>query len=329
MGPQVELHFAVRDTGIGIPGEKLQTIFQAFTQADSSTTRRYGGTGLGLTISKRLVEMMGGRLSVESEVQQGSIFRFTVPVRRCPNSAVTQPLGLESLQGVPVLIVDDNPTNRRMLAEWASNWGMRPLIADSGASALQALAAYSGPLPLVLSDVHMPEMDGFELVTRIKSTRQAATVIMLTSGSYAGDVARCRELGVEAYLMKPVRQGELLATVQHILATNPYKHSAAAAPREAASSAVNSNRVDRGDALRALVVEDNVVNQRVALNILEKASYSVVVVGNGREALAALDRELFDLILMDIQMPEMDGLDEPEESARGRSSPVEEFPSSR
>jgi len=309
LGPEFELRFAVRDTGIGIPPERQQTIFEPFTQVDGSTTRRYGGTGLGLTISKRLVEMMGGLLWAESKPHEGSTFSFSAPVRASRNYAQAPPLDFESLRGMPVLIVDDNATNRRILAEWVSAWGMRPLPAESGDAALKLLESFSAPLPLVVTDVHMPEMDGFELVKRIKSRGQTATVLMLTSGSYQGDVARCHELGVDAYLMKPLRQSELLETFQGIVTAHPHKQRSVTKRPEHVGRAARRIRPGTGDALHILVVEDNIVNQRVALSVLEKENFSVAVVGNGREALAALERESFDLVLMDIQMPEMDGLE--------------------
>jgi two-component system sensor histidine kinase/response regulator len=304
---ELELHFSVRDTGIGISREKHEAIFHAFSQGDSSTTREFGGTGLGLTISKRLIEMMGGRISVESEFQRGSIFSFTTPVSVVENRPDT--FDCTSLRGVPVLVVDDNATNRRVLSGWLSHWGMWPMLAESGPAALKLLESMVEPVPLVLTDVHMPEMDGFELLKHINIHLRTPTVIMLTSGSYAGDVARSRELGAEAYLIKPVRQNELLQTILRILAAHPAVSHPVATWRDSVRRLGRQLRPNPSEALHVLVAEDNIINQRYALSVLEKEGYSVVVVGNGREALMALERESFDLVLMDVQMPEMDGFE--------------------
>jgi two-component system sensor histidine kinase/response regulator len=305
----VELGFAVRDTGIGISRDKQETIFQAFAQEDGSTTRRFGGTGLGLTISQRLVEMMGGRIWVESETGQGSTFRFTVAVRvgsHAPSELnVAQPI----LQGTPVLVVDDNATNRRILAEFLSRWGMRPTMAGSAFEAIQILESSPMPFPLILTDVHMPEMDGFELASYIKRRGTMATIVMLTSGSHTGDLERCRELGVEGYLTKPVAQNELRAAILRVLA----RRSPQVDPAEAANADEPSHSTGpvkaRREALRILLAEDNVVNQKVTQRILSNEGHSVEVAGNGREALAALERGPFDVLLMDVQMPEMDGFE--------------------
>jgi signal transduction histidine kinase/CheY-like chemotaxis protein len=304
----MELHFAIRDTGIGISAEKQRTIFQAFTQADSSSTRRHGGTGLGLTISKRLVELMGGRIWVESELKRGSTFGFTIPIGMAANRSEPLVLDSESLRGIPVLVVDDNATNRRLLAGWLSRWGMRPLLAESGPAAVKILETSAEPIPLVLTDVHMPRMDGFALVQYIKTHMQSATVVMLTSGSYSGDVARSRELGAEAYLIKPVRQKDLLQTIRRILAASPASGQAATW-RDSVRQLERTLHPRPACGLRILVAEDNLNNQQVALNLLAKQGHSVVVVADGREAIDAVERESFDLVLMDIQMPDMDGFE--------------------
>jgi two-component system sensor histidine kinase/response regulator len=304
-----ELHFAILDTGIGISPEKQRTIFQAFTQVDSSIMRRHGGTGLGLTISKRLVELMGGRIWVESEYQRGSMFGFMLPVDVAASRPDSLVLDTGGLRGIPVLVVDDNATNRRVLAEWLSQWGMWPMLAESGPVALKILESLVEPMPLVLTDVHMPEMDGFELVQYVKSHMQSATIVMLTSGSYPRDVERSRELGAEAYLIKPVRQNDLLQTIGRILKAHApvaglvdtWRHSVRQLERTIQPRSANS--------LRFLVAEDNLNNQQVALSLLAKQGHSVVVAGDGREAVEALDRESFDLVLMDIQMPDMDGFE--------------------
>ena len=308
-GNGMELLFAVRDTGIGISAEKQTAIFHAFTQADSSTTRQYGGTGLGLAISKRLVEMMGGRIWLESAAHQGSTFSFTTPVTIPPDRPNAVPTDASSLRGVPVLIVDDNATNRQVLSNWVSNWGMWPLLAESGPAALTLLESMAEPVPLILTDVHMPAMDGFELIKHVKIHSQIPTVIMLTSGSYPGDIARSRELGAEAYLIKPVRRNDLRDTIMRVLAQHPALPAQAGSWRESVRGLVKQLRPERAGRLHVLVAEDNLINQRYALEVLEKQGYSAVVVGNGREALLALERETFDVVLMDVQMPEMDGFE--------------------
>ena len=331
------LLFAVRDTGIGVPASKQRQIFQPFSQADGSTTRKYGGTGLGLTISKRLVEMMGGRIWLESKPGLGTTFFFTVPVER-GGGQLSEDLAPDyrSLSGIPVLVVDDNATNRRLLADRVSGWGMRPTLAASGAAALALLESSPEPFPLILTDVHMPEMDGFDLVAHIKNLprMQATTILMLTSGSMPGDAVRCRELGVDAYLTKPVRQSELLRTILGALnAHSSNRTDQIAAPQVgqsiiAMSSALHDTPSNGGPPVRStepqldkkptsppstglhiLLAEDNRVNQTLAMRLLAKRGHTVVIAGDGREALAALDRESFDLVLMDVQMPEMDGFE--------------------
>jgi two-component system sensor histidine kinase/response regulator len=315
----LELHFSVRDTGIGVSPEKHDHIFNAFSQADGSTTRQYGGTGLGLTISKRLVEMMGGRMWMESEFKRGSIFSFSTPVGQAESQPVAPAPDLESLRGVPVLVVDDNATNRRVLAEWLVRWGMWPILAESGFAAMTLLESIMEPIPLILTDVHMPEMDGFELLKHIKIHSQIPTVIMLTSGSYAGDVARSRELGAEAYLIKPVRRSELLHTIIQVLSAHPAASRPVSTRREGIRTLAAELRSQSMGALRILVAEDNIINQRYALSMLEHEGYYVAVVSNGREALAALEREPFDLVLMDLHMPDIDGF-EATSSIRARES---------
>jgi two-component system, sensor histidine kinase and response regulator len=303
-GSPIELSFAVSDTGIFIPPEKLDTIFKPFAQADTSTTRRYGGTGLGLTISMRLIAIMGGRLSVESQPGRGSTFRFTVlvdPATGSPKAEATSPA---LIQGVQALIVDDNATNRRILSETLTRWGMRPILAENGAAALDLLATFGDTCPLILTDVHMPEMDGFELATEVKRRWNTAVMLMLTSGSRTGDLARCRELGIESYLTKPVAQSELQAAISRIL-TPHYPADSQPGTPEAAIPAVTPAHLS----LRILVAEDNVVNQRVAVRLLEKEGHQVVIASDGSEALAAIRRDSFHVVLMDIQMPVMDGLE--------------------
>jgi two-component system sensor histidine kinase/response regulator len=306
--PDIELQFTVRDTGIGISREKHEAIFHAFSQADGSTTRRYGGTGLGLTISDRLVRMMGGRMCVESEVGRGSTFRFTA-ILQVGTEASIEVLPEDGLQGMTALVVDDNATNRRILSALLSRWGMHPIVADSGPSAIRLLESTPMPIPLILTDVHMPEMDGFELVNFLKRRSTLSTIVMLTSGSHVGDLERCRELGIDAYLTKPVAQNELRAAIIRVLARRsvpaPVKGSMTLEPILPVPSPV----IVKGECFRILLAEDNVVNQKVAQTMLANEGYAVVVVSNGREALGALDREQFHLVLMDVQMPEMDGFE--------------------
>ena len=305
--PGMELHFAIRDTGIGIKPEKQNTIFQAFTQADSSSTRRHGGTGLGLTISKRLVELMGGRIWVESLYQRGSTFSFTIPVSIVANPSERPALDAADLRGIPVLVVDDNATNRRLLADWLTRWGMWPMLAESGPAAVKLLESLVEPIPLILTDSHMPDMDGFELIQYVKTNMRSATIIMLTSGSYPGDIERSRQLGAEAYLIKPVRQKDLQQTIRRILAVHTPEPGLVKTWRDSVRQLEKNLNPQSARALRILVAEDNLNNQHVARSLLTKLGHSVVVVGDGREVIEALDRESFDLVFMDIQMPDMDG----------------------
>ena len=306
-GQSHTLLFSITDTGIGITVEQQATIFEAFNQADASMTRRFGGTGLGLTISSQLVTLMGGRISVESAPGMGSRFDVTLSLEAsalpATDSRAREKLGLE---GMRVLVVDDNATNRRILERILTQWGMLPTVVDGGAGALEALAAarHDGqPFPLVLLDYQMPEMDGFELVERINRLFETATptIMMLSSVGQRGDALRCKELGVAAYLTKPVRQSVLLEAIRTILA----KHERTA-PR--ADLVTQHSLRDAKRRLRVLLAEDNAVNQLVAVRLLERRGHSVVVAADGREAVAAMAQEPFDVVLMDVQMPEMDGL---------------------
>jgi signal transduction histidine kinase/CheY-like chemotaxis protein len=312
----VLLHFAVCDTGIGIPPDRQQKIFEAFSQADSSTTRRYGGTGLGLSISTRLVKLMGGRIGIESEVGRGSIFHFTVPLELGEAPPVTASTGID-LTGLPVLVVDDNATNRRILQEVLSNWGMVPTLVPDGRAALAAMTTATEancPFTLVLLDAMMPEMDGFTLAEQIKGAPELAgtVLMMLSSAGSSGDTARCRALGLSAYLTKPFKQSELL---ELITATLSREEDRPPAPNnggvrgETSQNFSNSPRIGGGGGLRLLLAEDNPVNQRLAVRVLEKQGHTISVASNGKEALAAWEQETFDLVLMDIQMPEMDGFE--------------------
>jgi signal transduction histidine kinase/DNA-binding response OmpR family regulator len=310
-GEDLLLHFTVADTGIGIPQEKRESIFEPFTQADTSTTRNYGGTGLGLTISTRLVGMMGGKIWVESEVGRGSEFHFTMRLRVADPKAIE--IGTiappEMLRGVKVLVVDDNTTNRMILEAMLKRWEMKVASVEGAEEALEQLCAAlkSGePYGLVLTDMHMPGMDGFALVERIRRRPElsTATIMMLTSAGHRGDAARCQELGVSAYLLKPIRQSELREAVARVLGAREQKDATPLITRYS----VQHSR-EPSASLRVLLVEDNAVNQRLASRLLEKRGHFVVVAGNGREALAALEKERFDLVLMDLQMPVMDGFE--------------------
>jgi signal transduction histidine kinase/DNA-binding response OmpR family regulator len=303
----LRVRFDIRDTGIGIPEDKQAVIFEAFAQADGSTTRKFGGTGLGLTISTRLVKMMDGSLWVDSKPGEGSCFHFTACFEVAGETE--QPnADHASLVGMPALVVDDNSTNRRILTELLWLWQMRPASAASGIEALGVLrqAAERGdPFCLVLTDCHMPEMDGFDLAMRIRNSPHLteAVVMMLTSGEQSGDIKRCRELGIAVYLTKPVRRAELRSAIVKSVMRRPSSPAALAPSRE------TGVLVPFRAKMHILLAEDNIVNQRVAVRILEKEGYGVTVAANGVEALNALKEREFDLVLMDVQMPEMGGFE--------------------
>ncbi len=313
---RVLLHFIVADTGVGIAADKQQAIFHPFTQADNSTTRRYGGTGLGLSISAKLVEMMGGKIWVESEPGRGSRFHFTAQFGIASGKIeIARPAANIPLDGVPVLIVDDNATNRRVLGDMLTRWGMRTTIATRAQDALAMLrsAAEAGsPYTLLVCDVHMPEMDGFDLAARVANDPEigSAKMILMTSAGQRGDTLRCRELGIASYLTKPVRQSELREAIAAALGTShDYENSSLPVTRHSIHEAQRRSR-------RILLAEDNVINQKVIQRLAEKQGHTVVVVNNGVEAVEAVEREEFDIVLMDVQMPEMDGLEATEEIRR-------------
>jgi PAS domain S-box-containing protein len=301
----LDLHFFVSDTGIGIPEEKQQTIFEAFEQVDSSTTRKYGGTGLGLSISAALVKLMGGTMWVESKIRQGSKFHFTVVLELKQTESDALPArGSQELIDLPVLVVDDNASNRRILKEILTNWHMKPTLASSGPEALKALKEKStDTITLVLLDVHMPDMDGFAVAEQIRNSHahQGIKVILLTSASRPSDVARCRELGISDYLSKPIKQSELFDAIVTAMAVHSQK------PDRWESTSATIQPSERS--LRVLLAEDNPVNQTLAVKILERLGHKVLVVNDGKEAIGRTQAEDFDLIFMDVQMPEMDGLE--------------------
>ena len=300
----VKLHFRVRDTGIGIPFQKQNKLFEAFEQADSSTTRRYGGTGLGLAISKRITELMGGKIWIESAPGQGSTFHFTAALTPATTSAQdAQSLSMQSLLGVRALIVDDNLTNRRILLEVLRRWQMRPEDADSGPSGLSKLdqASRSGqPFQLILLDEEMPGMSGLQVIERIRANPdlRGACIVMLTSLEQTLSTAQYRAIGVDSYLIKPVKPSELLRMIRRTLG----KQTEAVKPPVIETQPIQQS-------LRILVAEDNMVNQKLAIASLEKMGHQVVLAATGAEALAKWRQGKFDLILMDVQMPGMDGLE--------------------
>jgi two-component system, sensor histidine kinase and response regulator len=303
----VLLHFRVRDTGIGIPKEKQEMIFDAFTQADSSSTRNYGGTGLGLAITSRLVNLIGGKLWVESELGQGSTFHFTgsfgIADRQVQPAEIADP---EILSGLRILVVDDNQTNLTILVEMLSAWGVQPEAAAGGKIALELLTlAHRQGLPfrLVITDMQMPEMDGCSFSQEIRRSPDFGKVpiLLLSSSAGKGEAARCRQLAVARYLTKPVQPSELLEAILSALSMPSDTPQPSPAPSSLAE--------DDTPHMTVLLAEDNVVNSKLATTLLEKRGHTVVVTVNGREALEALERETVDLVLMDVQMPVMDGLE--------------------
>ncbi|HEY3459130.1 MAG TPA: response regulator [Bryobacteraceae bacterium] len=305
---EITLHFTVSDTGIGIPENKLESIFQSFTQGDGSTTRKYGGTGLGLTICRQLIERMGGRIWVKSAIGKGSTFHFTIPLKLGSPVAIKSPIAdFKSLQGLPVLVVDDNSTNRRILDGMLKRWGAEPVLTDSALEAMAALeqATQTGKkFKLILLDVCMPNVDGFALCETIRHTPGISdiTVMMLSSVARQKDAARSRELGVAAYLTKPVDWKELRNIIASILSTSEERDPVS--KHRATDETPNTT-----GGLRILLAEDNEVNQELALSLLKKYGHSAMLASDGQEALSAWEREPFDLILMDLQMPVMGGLE--------------------
>jgi len=320
------LQFSVTDSGIGIPADKQDKIFGAFEQADGSTTRNYGGTGLGLAVSTQLVHMMGGKIWVESEVGRGSTFRFTVHLElQSEPTGITLFQDSSNLKDLPVLVVDDNATNRRILEQMLASWNMKPVCVDHASAAIEEMKRAherGAPFEVVLIDYMMPDIDGFRLAEQIKGDPdlKAATLIMLTSAGERGHAARCVEVGISAYLMKPVRQSELLETICSTLRKTTRKGRPTLLTRHVLRESKRH--------LNLLLAEDQPINQKLATRLLQKMGHSVTVVENGRQALLALEKNQFDVILMDIQMPEMDGFEataairEREKSQEGAHVPI-------
>jgi signal transduction histidine kinase/DNA-binding response OmpR family regulator len=327
-GPLLQLQFGVSDTGIGIPPEKHTSIFESFTQADNSTTRKFGGTGLGLTIASQLVHLMGGRIWVDSQAGEGSSFYFTVPFEvradAATDAAPVRPVVV--LRGMRVLVVDDNAMNRRLLQEILTHWQMVPTLVDGGFAALASMndaRQHNRPYTLVLLDFQMPDMDGFAVAAAIQNRPElsGSTIMMLSSVGQRGDAARCKELGVAAYLTKPVKQSILLDAIHAALA------GAAGDAGQRRPLVTRHSVLEAQRPLRVLLAEDNAVNRALMVSLLRKRGHFVVIAENGREAVEAHAREELDVILMDVQMPEMDGFQataaiREREAGSGRRLPI-------
>ncbi|HUA00509.1 MAG TPA: response regulator [Candidatus Aquilonibacter sp.] len=304
------LHFQVRDTGIGIPRDKQQLVFDAFTQADSSASRRYGGTGLGLAITSRLVSLMGGRIWLESEVGRGSTFHFTCRFEFAETvSPSAEPADPDIIQNMPVLVVDDNDTNRRILVEMLATWGMKPECAESGAAALATLKrahAEGRSFRLLIADMQMPEMDGCALSKEIRSDPALSRlpILILSSTGHSAETLMCRDLTVSGYLLKPAQPSDVLDAILAAVSRTP---PSAAPPNQ--RTTLGPEPLHHRREVKILLAEDNAVNRKLAITLLQKRGYVVIATENGQEALAALDREKFDVILMDVQMPVMDGFE--------------------
>ncbi|MDV6034801.1 MAG: response regulator [Phycisphaera sp. RhM] len=321
---QVRLHVSVSDTGIGIAPEHQKNVFGVFEQADSSITRKFGGTGLGLAISSQLVAMMGGRIWLESELGKGTTFHFTCEFGLGSPQPTASPIDRSALEGLTTLVVDDNLTNRRILEEILTNWKMQPETVESGAAALSELerATVDGrPYQLVLLDAMMPTMDGFELAKRIHADPNInrCTLVMISSAARPGDADRCRELGILRYMTKPVVQSELLETLLEVFGEQ--------AAQDRATQSDSGEPAEPSAGLKILLAEDGLVNQRVAVGLLQMRGHHVTIANNGKEAVDAVRNDRYDVVLMDVQMPEMDGLEATVairelEKPNGRHTPI-------
>jgi PAS domain S-box-containing protein len=307
---RVTLRFTVQDTGIGIPTDRLRAIFERFVQVDSSTTRKYGGTGLGLAISKQLVEMMGGDIGVESEAGHGSTFWFTAILDKQAQSETGSEGANVGLDGLRILGIDDNATNRTILTKMLENQHSRISVAPSGKEGLAMLrtAAKNGdPFQVVLLDMQMPEMDGEETLRRIKQDPviQTVKVVVLTSMGQRGDASRLEAMGCAGYLLKPIRQVQLCEAIVTVVNRKP------AQGRPPTGNLVTRHTIQeqKRSEIRILLAEDNLINQKLAVTVLHKNGYSVDVVDNGRQAVDAVLNGRYSLVLMDVQMPELDGLE--------------------
>ena len=304
-GAARELHFAVRDTGIGIPADRLDRLFQSFSQVDASTTRKYGGTGLGLAISKRLCELMGGTMWVESTVSVGTTFHFTIATEAAPTVAKRAHLHEEQshLTGKRLLMVDDNATNRRIVVQLAQRWGM---VTRASATPGEALGwvRQGDPFDIAILDMQMPGMDGVELARAIRELRDARTLPLILFSSLGRREAGAEAADFAAYLAKPLKSSHLFDALAGIFAAQP-----AAAPKAAPAAANSDAKMAATLPLRILLAEDNVVNQKLALRFLQQLGYRADMAGNGLEAIQALERQSYDVILMDVQMPELDGME--------------------
>jgi PAS domain S-box-containing protein len=302
--------FSITDTGIGIPQDRQKAIFERFIQVDSSSTRKYGGTGLGLTISSELVKLMGGEIGVQSEPGQGSTFWFTITTLK-PSEEGTRPLVIPmDLKNLPVLVVDDNQTNRTIIGKIVTGFGCDVMQASSGTQALTLLRANyikGKPTRLVLLDMQMPDMDGEQVLKEIKtdSDLRKTPVVILTSMGHRGDAARLEAIGCSAYLLKPVRQKELFNTILAVMGQQQQQS------KQPSTSIITRHMLAEDDHSKnsILLAEDNAINQKLALRVLQKVGYSVDVVENGKLAVDAVQKKHYAVVLMDVQMPEMDGYD--------------------
>jgi PAS domain S-box-containing protein len=307
----VTLHFSVRDTGIGIPRDKQERIFRAFEQEDTSTTRKYGGTGLGLTIAARLVTLMGGEIAVDSEPGRGSTFGFTARFGQQPHQPQQRADRPVLLHHLPVLVVDDNATNRHILEEWLRGWQMKPLAVGDGVAAMDALwhgTACGRPYPLVLLDARMPDTDGPALAAKIRERAElsATRIVLLTSGERPGDQARVREVRIDAHLLKPVQPDELLETIYRVI-SRVTSDERRVTSKEGPESSLATRHSSRVTPLHVLVAEDNDFNAQLLEQLLGRVGHRVRRASNGREAVALAEQEAFDLLFLDLHMPGLDG----------------------